>query len=223
MKVLIAMALLLLAGPLLAADWQPNREAAQRDQVATWTREVPGYSVKAFRGVVEVPQGPLAVMAVLTAVDTFPEWIFQAKGGHRLDKGVGEYIYMTFHGIWPVSDRDVVLKNSLSQDANGAITLHSREAAGEMPKQEGYVRIPELDNSFVVTALADGWTRVEFSTFVDPGGKVPGWLANLVSNKAPLDTLNGLKAQLQKPRFVNAGRDDLPDTPAFRALRFPND
>ena len=80
------------------------------------------------------------------------------------------------------------------------------------------MRIPALDNRFVVTPLADGWTRVEFRTFVDPGGKVPVWLANLVATKAPLVTLEGLQAQLEKPRFKNAGQDDLPAV--FDGVRF---
>ena len=50
-----------------AQSWQPNREADARDQVSTWTREVPDSPVKAFRGVVEVPHGPVPVLAAITA------------------------------------------------------------------------------------------------------------------------------------------------------------
>ncbi len=199
--------------------WTPTREAADRDQVATWTREVAGSPVKAFRGVVEVPHGPVPVLAAITAVDTFPEWIFQVQASEAVAGTGGARTYMRFNGIWPVSDRDVVLDNSVSQDPDsGAVTLHSVNAEGARPPSEGYVRIPALDNRFVVTPLADGWTRVEFRTFVDPGGKVPVWLANLVATKAPLVTLEGLREQLEKPRFKNAGKDDLPAI--FDGVRF---
>gem|GEM_PF-355291 len=178
--------LLLLAVSVSAAaqSWQPNREADARDQVSTWTRDVPDSPVKAFRGVVEVPHGPVPVLAAITAVDTFPEWIFQVQASEAVPDTGGERTYMRFNGIWPVSDRDVVLDNSVSQaPESGAVTLHSVNAEGARPPSDGYVRIPALNNRFVVTPLADGWTRVEFRTFVDPGGKVPVWLANLVATK----------------------------------------
>lgn len=125
---------------------------------------------------------------------------------------------MSFNGIWPVSDRDVVLRNTLEQKSNGEITLHSINAEGYLDKRDGYVRIPALDNRFVLTPMGEGWVRVQFETFVDPGGRVPVWLANLVSTRAPYETLEGLKAQLKKPRFANARRDDLPPLPGMDAL-----
>ncbi|MDX1805074.1 MAG: hypothetical protein R3292_13440, partial [Alcanivorax sp.] len=60
--------------------------------------------------------------------------------------------------------------------------------------------------------------KVRFETFVDPGGRVPVWLANLVATRAPLDTLRGLKAQLRKPRFAQATRQDLPKLPGIDQL-----
>ena len=118
----------------------------------------------------------MPVLAAITAVDTFPEWIFQVQASEAVPDTGGERTYMRFNGIWPVSDRDVVLDNSVSQaPESGAVTLHSVNAEGARPPSDGYVRIPALDNRFVVTPLADGWTRVEFRTFVDPGGKVQVW------------------------------------------------
>ena len=126
---------------------------------------------------------------------------------------------MRFKGIWPVSDRDVVLANTLSQEEDtGSVTLHSVNAEGYLGKQDGFVRIPALDNQFVLTPMGDGWVRVQFETFVDPGGSVPVWLANLVATRAPYETLEGLKEQLQKPRFANARREDLPALPGMDQL-----
>jgi len=212
--------LLAISASATAQSWQPDREAGARDQVATWTRDTADSPVKAFRGVVEVPHGPVAVLAAITAVDTFPEWIFQVQASEAVAGTGGERTYMRFNGIWPVSDRDVVLDNRVDQaEEGGAVTLHSVNAEDGRPPNDDYVRIPALDNRFVVTPLADGWTRVEFRTFVDPGGKVPAWLSNLVATKAPRVTLEGLQKQLEKPRFRNAGREDLPSI--FDAIRFP--
>ena len=221
MKALM-LALLMVASPIWAQSsdsWETTREGEGRGEVTTYARKVAESPVKAFKGVVELQASPAAVLAVITAVDTFPEWIFQNRDAERLTSEDKERILMSFKGIWPVSDRDVVLANELSQDpATGVITLHSVNAEGYLAKRNGYVRIPALDNQFTITPLADGWVRVKFETFVDPGGSVPVWLANLVATKAPLDTLEGIRDQLRKPRFANATKDDLPALPGVDQL-----
>ena len=215
----VVVALLMLAAPAWAADWELNHESAQRGEVTTYVREVSDSPVKAFKGVVELQTSATSVLAVITAVDTFEEWIFQSQGADRLSIKEKERIHMRFNGIWPVADRDVVLVNTLTQKADGEILLHSENAEGFKDKQQGFVRIPALDNQFVITPLADGWVRVKFETFVDPGGNVPVWLANLVSTRAPLVTLEGLKEQLEKPRFAQATREDLPGLPGMEGLK----
>ena len=55
---------------------------------------------------------------------------------------------------------------------------------------------------------------------MDPGGSVPVWLANLVATRAPYETLEGLKEQLEKPRFANARREDLPALPGMDQLEW---
>ena len=222
MKALI-LALMLVASPVWALDdaghWETTRDGEGRGEVSTYAMAVDGSPVKAFKGVVELQASMASVLAVITAVDTFPEWIFQNQSAERLTSEHKERILMAFNGIWPVSDRDVVLANTLSQDAESrVITLHSVNAKGFIDKRDGFVRIPALDNAFTIAPLDDGWVRVKFETFVDPGGSVPVWLANLVATKAPLVTLEGIKSQLQKPRFANASREDLPALPGMDKL-----
>ena len=217
MKVLLIM-LLLLGSPAWASDWQLNHRGDGPGQVTTYVREVSNSPVKAFRGEVRVQASMVSVLAVLTAVDTFPQWIFQSQSARRLASDGQEKIYMRFNGIWPVSDRDVVIGNTFSQDTKGVITLHSTNLANQVKKNSNCVRIPDLDNRFVLTPLAGGGVKVRFETFVDPGGRVPVWLANLVATRAPLDTLRGLKAQLRKPRFAQATRQDLPKLPGIDQL-----
>jgi len=219
MCVAFLLAPLVLVNPAWAANWKINHEGEARGDVTTYVRDVSNSPVKAFKGIVEVKASATSVLAVITAVDTFPEWIFQNQGAKRLSLEGREEIHMRFHGIWPVSDRDVVLANTLSQNEDsGSITLHSVNAENVLGKQDGFVRIPALDNQFIITPMDDGWVRVQFETFVDPGGSVPVWLANLVATKAPLETLQGLKVQLEKPRFANATRKDLPPLPGIDKL-----
>ena len=169
MFVALLLAPLVLVNPAWAANWKTNHEGEARGDVTTYVRDVSNSPVKAFKGIVEVKASATSVLAVITAVDTFPEWIFQNQGAKRLSVEDREEIHMRFHGIWPVSDRDVVLANTLSQNEDsGSITLHSVNADNVLGKQDGFVRIPALDNQFIITPMDDGWVRVQFETFVDP-------------------------------------------------------
>lgn len=189
--------------------WQENRVSSDPQEVSTYVRDVPDSSVNAFRGVVTLDANVMQLLAISAAVDTFPEWVFQAKSAQVIEQPTSA-TRVAFNGIWPVSDRDVVVSNSLSQASDtGAVTLRSQLLDGA-EEHSGYVRIPAFDNRFIFTPLADGMTRVEFETFVNPGGRVPAWLSNLISNRAPLVTLEGMKAQLEKDRFQYLSADDTP-------------
>ena len=74
------LALLVVAGPLWAEDWKTTHQGQERGDIFTYAREVDNSPVKAFKGIVEVKASMASVLAVLTGVDNFGEWIFQIKG-----------------------------------------------------------------------------------------------------------------------------------------------
>jgi len=173
-------------------QWHPVVESQDPGDVRTWVKAVPGASVKAFRGEVEVASSPLQVLAVLDGVEAFPQWVFQCKAAERVP---GKGIYLRFNGIWPVADRDATLNSKVSVMAS-SVVIETNNLAGMLPERDGYVRIPELNNRFEVVQLHNGGSRIIFETFVDPGGMVPGFISNIVSKKGPLVTLNGIKKML---------------------------
>ena len=129
----VVVALLMLAAPAWAADWELNHESAQRGEVTTYVREVSDSPVKAFKGVVELQTSATSVLAVITAVDTFEEWIFQSQGADRLSIKEKERIHMRFNGIWPVADRPPPGRGA---GALPILTGHGRGAAGRVDRAE---------------------------------------------------------------------------------------
>lgn len=204
--------------------WELVQEAEGRDGVTTWTRKVDGFTLKAFKGQTEVPYSMLTVLAVIADVERFPEWVFQCDDARLLPE-VGENVaYVHIKGIWPVSDRDVATETLVTQDPETlAIELATRNGDDLYPVQEGKVRIPQLKNTFTLEPMDDGWTRITFDTFVDPGGYIPGWLANLVAVRAPRDSLNDMYRLMQEPVYHVTSSAELPDHfPQWQALEYPN-
>ncbi len=207
---IVALSLLGTSVPALSAnEWETVREGQGRDDVSTWVRSVDGMAVKAFKGVTEVPRSALAVLALLADTGGLNNWVYQCKSSGPADKFPAGHTYARFKGIWPASDRDVMFRSTVSQQADGSILVGSNQVAG-YPKQDGHVRIPYLHNTFKLIPLKGNWTRVEFETQVDLGGLVPAWLANAVSTKAPLVTLEGLRNQVGQARYQVKSVDALP-------------
>lgn len=206
----IALSLLGLSAPALAAnDWETVRQGQGRDDVSTWVRSVDGMTVKAFKGVTEVHYSALTVLALLADTSGLNNWVYHCKASGPAEKFPADHTYARFKGIWPASDRDVMFRSTVSQQADGAIVVDSNQVEG-YPQQDGHVRMPYLHNTFKLVPLKGNWTRVEFETQVDLGGLVPDWLANAVSTKAPLVTLEGLRKQVALPRYQVKSFNELP-------------
>lgn len=225
MRALLIALCLLTTLPATAQDWQLASRAGQRGDVTVYVKPVPGNPLKAFKGIIEVPQPMLSVMAVMGDIDRYPEWVFQCSGAEmRPDEWGRDVIRILIQGIWPVSDRDGVARSTIKQNPETlAITIHSRDVDDVFPPQDGYVRLPGLDNTFLMEPLDDGWTRITFQTFVDPGGYIPAWLANLVATRAPTYSLTRMAVLLKEERYQLDSVDQLPlEFPGIHDMVFPS-
>lgn len=206
-------------------DWELIQRADEAGEVTVHVKPVEDNPIKMFRGIVEVPQPMLSVMAVMGDIQRYPEWVFQCDDAEiRPDEWGPDIIRIKINGIWPVSDRDIAAQSTIEQDPDTrAITIHSRAIRDVVPEQDGWLRIPELDNRFRLEPLDNGNTRITFRTFVDPGGRIPAWLANFVATRAPRQTLNRMAELLREPRYHLDSVDELPlDFPGVDEITFPS-
>lgn len=190
-------------------EWEAVRQGQGREDISTWVRSVDGMAVKAFKGVTEVHQTTLTVLALLADIPGLNNWVYHCQSSIQPDKYGVDHTYARFKGIWPASDRDVLFRSTVTQQADGSVLVDSQQVEG-YPPQAGFVRMPYLHNTFRLVPLKGQWTRVEFETQVDLGGLVPTWLANAVSTKAPLVTLEGLQAQVGQARYQIKSVQELP-------------
>lgn len=194
-------------------DWQLSQTAKTREGVEIYTYDVPDKALKAFKGVSTVPESPLHVLNVLMDVETMEEWVYKLKRVATTQQNPSA-LYMAFGTIWPVKRRDVAIHSFYTYQADtGVIDIYSEDTEQYFPRDDDFVRMPELYNHWRLTPLADGWTRLEFETYVDFGGKVPTWIVNLVSKNAPKKTFKGLRKQLATQRYKITHVAQLPFVP----------
>ena len=220
---LLMLALCLVPACGLTDEWKQVRVASERTDISTWVKPLAGNPLNAFRGQTEVPYPMLTAIAVLADVENFPEWVFQCHFARLMPEVSDDLAYIHIKGIWPVSDRDGVARTTITQDSTSLkTTLRSVAAHGVLDEVEGTVRLPALDNRFILEPLADGWTRITFETFVDPGGMIPAWLANLVATRAPLTSLQKMQTRMALRRYHLKDKSELPlQLPGTEEMIFP--
>ena len=65
------------------------------------------------------------------------------------------------------------------------------------------VRATLHGSNFILTPREDGRTDIEVDIFIDPKGRVPAFLVNILQRYWPYNTITGLQRQVRKP-FVKA-------------------
>ncbi|WP_040296563.1 hypothetical protein [Alcanivorax hongdengensis] len=204
---LLLLPTLLLGSSVAGADsqWQPVDKGDKRTDISTFERPVKDSEVKAFRGVTEVHASVLSLLAVMADASVCDQWLYQCQSLELRDN---HRAYIQFKGIWPAKDRDALIESDASQDSKtGAVTIASHAVKGE-PDHKGLVRVAALRDRFVFTPLKDGWTRVEFETYIDPGGNVTG-IANTISHDAPRETLKGMRKLAKQSPYKEADLEDV--------------
>lgn len=219
---LVAVALLGLAGLALAAPSVPAWEySSNRDGIQVWTRTIPGAPLKDFRGVMAVDKPLDVVVAAVTDVASYPEWFFQMKEARIVEgKALDEaYVYFMIGGIWPVSDRDAVIKATVSQDPKTLSLFMAADAVpAKIPPVKGRVRMPAMKSGWRLTPVSATRTEIELIGNADPGGLIPLWMANSVVQMMPRETLKRLRRQMEAPKYRDPAKVFASD-PLLQELR----
>jgi len=104
------------------------------------------------------------------------------------------YVRSVNDAPFPVRDRDVVAKVSWFYDRDsGKISMHSDAVPEKIPKQKGLIRVQLASSEWHFTPQKNGRVLVENYAHIDPNGKVPAWLLNLMIVDSPYKTLRRMR------------------------------
>jgi hypothetical protein len=193
---LLGAVLMLGLAQVQAAQWRLVKDEAG---IRVYLRQVPGSSFQAFRGVTRIRTDMPRLLALQDDVSAACAWI-HACSEQRLLKHEGNlsWAYSRFHTPWPVQPRDSILQVTTTRDADGRVTRTLHGVADYLPLQPGFVRVSKVEGFWSLTPL-DGEIEVVYQVHSEPGGSVPGWLANSFVVDAPFNTLQGLRQLAEQP------------------------
>ena len=196
-------------------DWVPLNESANliEGDVSTYRYDVPDSQFQAFRGVTVIDSNPLSIISVMMDLPSLKQWVYNLKQVKSAGQDSNN-LYMSFHAIWPVTERDVAVRSYIRHEKDsGIIHIYNESNNDYFPPNEDFVRMPMLYNHWQLTPLASGKVKVEFETLSDIGGYIPVWLVNMVSRDAPERSFDGLKKQLATGKYNITSINELPFIP----------
>jgi hypothetical protein len=198
LRPLFALFVLILPLSASAAEWQ---EMYTEEEVTVSMMELEGTKLFAFKGDTIMDAPASKVMYVLLDNDHRIDWVDRLYINEVLStNGPHEYVlYQAFDLPALFASRDYVYRGVAVRESENVITLDLKSVEhADAPETVG-IRADLVNTLYRLTILEDGRTRVEVEVQTDPKGWMPVWLVNLVQKTWPLETLNGLRGQLDKP------------------------
>lgn len=177
------------------------------DGIQLYTKSVPASPYKALKTVCTLQTSLSSVAAVLLDVERSKEWVYGTSSSRLLKQETPSVVifYAEMGMPWPVTNRDFIVKISLTQDpVSKSITVLAENQPDYLPEKKKLVRIHSSSGKWLIDPLPNGRVRVEYQLYVDPGGNVPAALVNLFSGKGPIESFRNLRKMVARKEYANA-------------------
>jgi uncharacterized membrane protein len=183
-----------------AGGWE---RVSDRDGVTVEWRSVDGSRVREVRatGVVELPIDRL--FGALSDAEHYPEFMPPTESVRVLKQdGASKLLHVVIHPPW-ISRRDYCVIVSWPQLADGRRGSQWRQVDdGCPPPARGVVRHTRTEGTWMLRALDERHTLVEYDAIVDPGGSVPAWIVDRASAHAMRGMFHSLAVRATAPTYA---------------------
>lgn len=139
--------------------------------------------------------------SILTNVPHLSDWIYNSKNTRLLKQNNSNDIiyYSETYLPWPLSNRDAVIHLQIKTDSlPHFLTITGNSKPGMVSDLPGKVRITHYRANWKVTMPTPNTIRINYILELDPGGSIPGWVANMFAEKGPYGTFSNLARRLME-------------------------
>lgn len=198
----VGLALLLLASVgSQASEWELARD---RNGIKVWTRDEPGYPIRAFKAVTTVDSSLSGLVNLIMDTDRVSEWAYRILRVEVLarDDAAATFVIRTETDFpWPLSNRDVVLAGQIVQDEKTRVVMIRSRSTAQYPVNPEFVRMPDMVGDWVFRPLGEGKVEVTMIGRANPSGNIPFGVVNLIIHETPYRTLLGLRQVIGAERY----------------------
>lgn len=207
--VVVILSLLMSMQSAAQDDWELAKEDTQRN-IQVYVRPQESNPYDEFYAQTIVPQPITTVVAVLSDINAWPQWLARIKKVQILKKQENQsWVYVVYKLPYPFVERDTVLYARVSKNAKTSIvTIQSNAQANypvpPMPQEVTVkrVRLNELSSTWRLTPSATGGTKIELTGRGEPGGYMPSLIFNYNLADEAQQTLRLLRKMLIRPQYA---------------------
>lgn len=216
----VALALLLAAGAAEAEEGTgPEWKTVETDPITIKVRERTDGKGKDVWAEGTLKADVRDVQAALLDQASYREWMPYVKESREVSRAAdGSRVSYTRLELPVVSSRDyvcqVVNDGLVAADGTGVFIQRWWAVPDALPVREGVVRLPRNEGTWEVKAKGEGASYAVYKFSVDPGGSLPGFLANMGQKGGVLDTWKAvekraalLKAEREKAKASATAAD----------------
>ncbi|NJO87830.1 MAG: hypothetical protein HC831_01890 [Chloroflexia bacterium] len=178
-----------------------------QNDIKIYLRKHHSSSLKEALGVMKMKTHLCSIIALLKDTQNHKSWLFANKSSKILKHyNDSEWIlYTQSEAPWPILDRDLISHTRMYQNENNCeIKIKSYAVPNYIKKEDGLVRIEEMNSEWTFTPLADGYVEIRFNILINLGGALPVWLTNFAVDKGPYNTLLKMKKALSDKKYQEA-------------------
>jgi hypothetical protein len=176
-----------------------------RKGVKIYTRDWPGSSFVAIKAEQLIHSSLSNIVANYADIDSFPEWVKDMDDAYSLsafDAARSRKVYMKMNLPWPLGDRDIVSGQSYEQDEQTKVVrIREWNEADAIPVNKGIVRMPRLNNEFILLPEGQNRTRMIWQGHTEPGGYIPAFLVNWLIEDVFYVSVINMKARFESPEY----------------------
>ena len=174
-----------------------------KDGVTVFTKKNPATNFDLLKTECTLPYKATELLSLITDVESHTKWVYNCILSQPI-KIVSEtelYYYGETYAPWPVSNRDLILHISATQNpATKRIDINVFSEPEMLPQKEGKVRVPRSHSHWVLIPVKQG-VEITYTLDIDPGGNLPAWLVNFASVDGPLLSFEAMKKVLKEKNF----------------------
>lgn len=185
-------------------DWTLKRD---RKGIQVFLSKVPRSKFRAVYSTMELEATTSQLAALVMDLDNCPKWASMCKSAKIIERVSDQetYVHSVNKAPFPVRDRDLVARVSWSIDPEtGIVSMRSDAVPDKLDKRKGIVRVQYASSEWYFIPQGDGRVLVENYAHVDPNGKVPAWLTNLLIVESPYKTLLNMRKLVRAGNYQNA-------------------
>lgn len=175
-----------------ADDWS---DVYTKQGLNVMWRSVEGSKFKEIRGVGILPVSAERLLAALTDVPHYPEFMPPAIESRRIWTRGNESLFYLVVDPPVVKKRDYCVHIKVRRLPSGQLEDSWKTTDEGCPASaKNMVRMVRSEGRWLLTPQADGSTLVDYSGVTDPGGSLPAWIVN----RSTANTLSGMFFSLAK-------------------------